>query len=435
MASYNDLKNIPVADITDTILGHRNILLISASVFYYSFEDEDQVEKDIENTLGETVTFYNRGVSGSKLSDWINTHLPAVMAEFEAVDDMLVLFMVGGNNVTPTVPNGGYSSLSQSEVNTIKSEIDTICNTINAKSGWSLAMIDLSFRDYDQTTWHDEYRGSLPFNENIWWPKIKEHSHPHFVLDSGESIMQNYYLFQNNPQALTDDGIHVYRSGATVIRNRLIDTIIRRNFTLSSGSRIGKRVGKKIQEVDKVVKTAYWHTSSDINLDETYPDNRNIFYNWWQAGATDIGQIPKLAWKDGTYTDIAITMTGTGTTGSNSNGLTTDLGPLKKFQMRQTAYFSAGDTYTWTVYNLDPTKTYTIAVSGSRSGANELRQTIATIGDTSQTYTTTQANGDGNPGEWAEFTGISPDVNNQIIIDFTSSTTFGYVSGMVLTEE
>jgi hypothetical protein len=228
-----------------------------------------------------------------------------------------------------------------------------------------------------------------------------------------------------------------------MIRFRVIDTIIKRNFTKTSGNLLTRRIGEKLVPVDKKARTIYANVNSSIIYDGTEPSkDRRIVYNWHQDDTTNPTDLIRLAWMNGVFSEISMDITlsdgGSAAHGINSDGNVSPqkIGPLTPFQLRQSGYFSNGVTYTWTLSNLDPDKTYTISSSASRNGSNELRQTTMTIGGTSQTYTTTQANGGGNPGEWAEITGISPDVNGQIVIDFTVATgIFGYVSGIVLTEE
>lgn len=196
---------------------------ITNAVFFYPENIEAKINLVYPN---ETVEVYNEGLGGSTISWWKN-NIDEVLANYNP-DTTIQTFCpihIGGNDVTNTRP---FSSLTQTQIDQMNQDLDYVIDAIETK-GFTPILFDLTFRDYENTTFDNEENGSKPYNDNIIIPKIIERT-PEFAFSDGQSFMQSYVLiFENHDSYLSPDNIHL-SNGLEPYRDRFVNSICKYIF-------------------------------------------------------------------------------------------------------------------------------------------------------------------------------------------------------------
>lgn len=197
---------------------------ITKSMFFYPDDIKDRVNAVYPE---EDTEIFNEGVGGATIN-WWKRNIDPVLADYNNPSSTRTycLIHVGGNDVTNDRP---YSNLEQEKIDEKTSDLNYIIDKVEEK-GFIPILLDLTFRNYDNTAVYNENEGSKAFNDNLIKPTILQRT-PEFAFDDGQSFMQPYVLVYNNyDEYLSPDLIHLQGAGLEGARDQFVATICRYIF-------------------------------------------------------------------------------------------------------------------------------------------------------------------------------------------------------------
>ncbi|AGO47817.1 SGNH hydrolase [Cellulophaga phage phi46:1] len=217
---------------------YKKVVFLGASIIEQSFgrnltsKNEARTAEFLAN--GNNVDVYGYGFSGYTTAGLQPELLNALAAH---PTETLFIVHIGGNDVTNYRP---YSSSTTNELNLFNRDFDNIIAAVESSGRKSdVIFVPISFRSYaDPETsseiYDDESLGSLPFNENIFYPKMLNYRASDFNTD-GNHILDFYNYTRNNYKSILGaDGIHPTNpAGRNLIANFFNDRI---NYFLKGGS-------------------------------------------------------------------------------------------------------------------------------------------------------------------------------------------------------
>ncbi|GAA3510850.1 hypothetical protein GCM10022393_25600 [Aquimarina addita] len=212
----------------------------------------------------ETVEVYNEAVGGSTIN-WLKNTIDEILDQYTHTTTIQTFcpIHIGGNDVTNTRP---FSSLTQENIDELNSDLDYIIDAIEAK-GFIPILFDITFRNYDDTTYENEENGSKPYNDNLIIPKILERT-PEFAFEDGQSFMQPYVLVYNNYESyLSSDNIHL-ENGLEPYRNRFVNSICKYIFE-------GISPEKLVKNSDNTLSANNISLKETLNNSSIYPNPAN----------------------------------------------------------------------------------------------------------------------------------------------------------------
>lgn len=200
------------------------LIIVGASIMANTFFNLSVIESAMSTTYpAESLTIHNRAVIGSTSTANVS-QIDGILADYTNPSDTLtfVLIHTGGNDVTLTRP---FSTATELQKTTLENNITYILDAIETK-GFTPILSEISFRNYDDTTYLNEKNGSKPYNDNIVHPLILART-PEFAYPDGTSYFQPYNLFFNDWETyLSSDDIHPAGAGITALKTHFVNAIL-----------------------------------------------------------------------------------------------------------------------------------------------------------------------------------------------------------------
>lgn len=187
------------------------IVALGASIINGTFSsDVSNLQNSVFYGLSGT-PLDEQGVSGDDVSDLL-LRLPAILTTYDGVENVVFVMHIGGNNVTDTRP---YSAATLAELQGISTGINQIIGLIEA-AGHKLFMASISYRYYDDGSASEE-DGSLPYNQNIIEPIIKNRLPDSWDFVKNKPRFDMYNWTKDNPDLMSADGVHPTTLGYEVL--------------------------------------------------------------------------------------------------------------------------------------------------------------------------------------------------------------------------
>lgn len=408
--------------------GFNNLLIVGASIMAQTYDNGTDIVNRFDTTYPDAGgwTVYGRAVAGWTTTD-LRNNIDAILADYVAVQDMVVLVHTGGNNISLTRP---YSSTTQTEQDTITDDVTYICDAIEA-AGFIPVLADVTFRNYDNVDPLDDTtyaNGSEPYNLNLYRPLALTYS-PFYSDVNGDSFMSFYYFMLNNyAQYIGSDGIHPTTIGRAALRQRIVDTI---GFTAAYNVDPEQLSLNIVQSGGTAQRVFHINYGGDPY---GAPETINTI-------ADDSGSLLSLTDVNDASAGYGVTIGNYNSNSPNTAGAASadNTGFLYDTVLAQSFYLQSGITAFNVISGLDDAKLYNLRISGSRGAVSGRRTQIeigtGTGGEAAQDYGTDDGANGANYIDGVEFTNITP-VGGVIQFNATVSTgTYGYVGGFDFIEQ
>lgn len=170
---------------------------------------------------GLTLTFVNKSVSGQNLAQ-IAARFEAEKAAVDGRNDILIVTMPLGNSI-----DGSWATRPESYRNGLIAQYSAFLDSITENRNVAMP-VNTSFRNYDQTTVNNEANGSLPYNENVIYPKLQVLAPSMWF--GGEPYLNPYNINRNwyDVALAVPDPVHSTLQGYHLDRTLYVDAICAR---------------------------------------------------------------------------------------------------------------------------------------------------------------------------------------------------------------
>lgn len=197
---------------------YEQVIMLGASNTTQAFPDGAWLKSQIEARYDVTVNVAMRAVSGWTSTD-LRNNINSILGGYSTNRNTIVLLEIGGNDITANRPHPGGAA-------TLASNLDFVLDAIAAK-GFDVALVELTFRDYDDNTISDESKGSLPYNVNVIRPRVD----PAWQDTDGRAYVNYYDLIKDNYVSfLQSDNIHLTSAGNEALRQYVLDRFAGRAY-------------------------------------------------------------------------------------------------------------------------------------------------------------------------------------------------------------
>jgi hypothetical protein len=192
------------------LMQYDSIVFFGASIMDMAFSDttltdgdgliKSQYAQEYADGLGFTgVSFYAKAASGATTSGYVSM-VDELVADTSITGNVLVVIHGPGNDVSNNRPytsgqTGGEASMRY------------VFDTIKAR-GWDIAYTGVSWRNYAEVAAGDESAGSLPYNENIYYPLIQEYSPDWWDGVDGTPVIDMYNYTKSSNGVILRDTVH-----------------------------------------------------------------------------------------------------------------------------------------------------------------------------------------------------------------------------------
>lgn len=192
----------------------RKIVVLGASILNGAFNspvESVSYNHAIGSNLGDLAEY---AVSGDTPADTL-ADLPAILAA--ETEPCLFVMHNGGNVVSETRP---YITAPIKRLDDLENNLREIIKTAKA-AGHDFALANLTYRNYSDIL-PDGSNGSLPYNDNIIEPLIRELTPEWWNFETDRPVLDLYQWAFDNQALMQADGIHYTGPGYDALRERIL---------------------------------------------------------------------------------------------------------------------------------------------------------------------------------------------------------------------
>lgn len=379
---------------------------------------------------GKTVTIQNEAVSGSKAADAL-AKLPTVLAGLPGGETVLFYVNTGFNDCSALQP---YADADAPDLTQLNTDYRALISGI-ISAGHKVIVGSVHFGTYGVSTGVPNYydnpeRGSLPFNDGIFFPAISDLS-PESMNINGRPIIDMYRFDRNDFEAIArPDGIHYQKSGQLYQRYWILDRIVE----WASGTRPATIAQSATDPRTKVYQPERLLVSLD-DPDLSVHPSPSAIRGWNAFDRTTPNNISTLLDVDGNPSKISFSWPSSGLTsavnGYGVSSTTPTLDVLTPAATKQSWYVSGAGTFTITFGGFNAGQSVDLRLVSSRASStayntkltvNGTDHNILSSSTTSAPYidVTTTADASGNIA---------------IIVAAASGSSLGYLNAVEITPD
>ena len=386
------------------------------------------LQRYVSLTYGKTITYQNEAVSGSKAADAL-AKLPTVLASLPGGETVLFYVNTGFNDCSALQP---YSDADSPDLEQLDEDYRALIQGIKT-AGHKVIVGSVHFGTYGVNTGSPNYydnpeRGSLPFNDAIFFPAIFDLS-PESMNADGRPIIDMYRLDYNDfPVLARLDGIHYQLMPQVYQRYWIIDRVM----TWAAGTRPAPIAQST---TDPRTKT-YQPERILISLDDpdlsTHPSPSAI-RGWNAFYRTMPHNVSTLLDVDGNPSGITFAWPASGlvsaTNGYGTSSTTPTLDVLTPSATKQSWYASGAGTFTLTLGGFNAGQSVDLRMVSSRASStayttkltvNSVDHEILSSSTTTAPYIDVSTTADGSG-------------NIAIVVAAASGSSLGYLNAIEIT--
>lgn len=435
------------------------------------FADYQEMNPTLHSSYGYDPLIFNHGNSSMTIG-WLDDNIEEILALHPK--SKFVFVHMGGNNVSNKRP---YSTMTQGDIDDFYNDYYSVIEKIKNANKVPVPS-RLTFRNYP----HDplgkpgvydggmEQNGSLPFNNNIIDPIINELASDFYNSNNSSGYLDLYTFILNNQSILNTDGVHPSYEGRGDIRSYLYDNLFSFVYqgsfpdaltpmefnnpaedaddlvAIAENTRELADINvaqDKVNELDSWPEFSTQKSSLQVRIDSIEPKSQLKFF-------IDFGDSDSIYLSSPGWNNI------TSITDSTPLNLITDTGATSTLNLAVTYEFKGVISNTGLNFVDIPNSATRDAFSVRGYVSTDSELTLSGV-DTETLYTLSfysSGNNDSgyvtdftingitksvisssNNSDIVEFTNISPDINNEIIISINSDTSYGYLNAMSIQEQ
>ena len=198
--------------------------IMAGGVYYYGMNAKAKTQYSTDPIV------FNRAYPGRNIAQLL-TDLPAFLIDHP--HSRFFFMHIGGNNVSPNRP---YSLQPAQQIADLITDFSDLVDNLISTNRVPI-VTNLTFRDYKNDVvglegygcykgGFQEY-GSLPYNENVIEPIVRDKTPKFYDFVNNRSIIDFYTHVLNDQTHLTVDGVHFSYSGRDFLQQHIVDTAMR----------------------------------------------------------------------------------------------------------------------------------------------------------------------------------------------------------------
>lgn len=439
--------------------------LMEGNMEYKSLHDKAQT------AYGCDPIIFNRAYSGKNIA-YVLTNLASIIADHP--NSRFFFMHIGGNDVSGTRP---YEDTTTQERLDLSNDFDSLVEDLISTNRVPI-LTNLTFRDYDRDSLPSaiacygggmQKYGSLPYNENIIEPVIKVRTPKFYDFVNDRSLIDFYSYVLEDQTHLSTDGVHFSLSGKSFMQDHLVATAMKVVHDGSQPTPITRSTyNTPYEDAEYYVGIAeVSELAADIAVAQTWVDKLDDWTRDYTAGQIQTLQDRIDAIAPAAIKEFFIDMYATYSVGGNWNELTdrivgtsdsnlTDSAGgastigveiTKAFNRTDSAggleafglpYDAMRDCLGHRNFEAEPAQIKFTGLSSSKT----YEVWVFSNQDTTSAYTLDvyidsvkkSVNPANNTTEIVKFTGLSADVNDEIIVDFDTEESYCFVNVVKLVE-
>lgn len=189
---------------TPAITIYDNIVYFGSSIMFGGFEEANKANlltKRMMTAAGiPNVNIYTKTQSGSTSSQWRGMVDSFIVDNPSITGATLFVLQGPGNDITVGRPYSTDPNLAATESN-VRYVFDKV-----AGKGWGIAYMGAAYKLYGDVP--PESNGSLPYNENLFYPLLREYCPQWWDTVNLVPKMDSYGFFKHNMATFSSDGVH-----------------------------------------------------------------------------------------------------------------------------------------------------------------------------------------------------------------------------------
>mgnify|MGYP003385596961 CR=1 FL=1 len=225
-SSYSSAGNRTISDVV-LRKNPKKLVVLGASIMNRSFSSPADAITYVQSLGGGISDVTEYAVEGDTIADTLAA-LPAIL--LTETEPCLFVMHIGGNDVSQTRP---YTTADPERLLALEEGIRNVISTVKS-AGHDFALCNLTYREY----WNilpDKSNGSLPYNDNIVDPLIREMTPEWWDNIRNRPVLDLYSFIEENIPLISTDGIHLTPEGEV----RLMEFILGRILQTYNGSNGG----------------------------------------------------------------------------------------------------------------------------------------------------------------------------------------------------
>ena len=272
---YKDDVEHPINMGVDNSLPYNHMLYLGASIMYGAFDEADRI------TTATTPFFEDSGLSGTNYYAYTNPGTNSIgylsLANQFFADNpsltgrKLVVVHGSGGDVTNLRP---YDTADQGDLDAVESNLEALFQQFQAE-GFDILYMGATYRQYTDVP--PDSNGSLPFNENMFYPLLQTYSSDYWDSSLSKPVCDVYGMSETLGDAFFADTVHPYSGVGDYIFNSYVNTqVVRRLNNQGTYNYSGKKL-ITCWNAGSTLATANLTTDSNISrMVNTYNANGDL---------------------------------------------------------------------------------------------------------------------------------------------------------------